>query len=199
MNHEQYSRSRPQVLAPRITDFSAQLIFVPRNNTLYVFPPKCAQTSLRKWVGTEGVVSPMHFREVPQSALVIMSVRNPIERIASAWANKYPETDFRQFVLNCCKHTDEALDIHCQAQSHLLRRAGFHRPDYYIRVDDNLIPDILRLRKQVGWVPEGNPKHENAQVRQTGLSLITQHGMDLFNLIEARYAEDFKLWEIANA
>jgi len=190
--------NQPLIVPPHTREKSAQVISIPQHNTIFIFPPKCAQTSLRRWVGSD-VVSPTYYRNVGGNEAIVMSVRNPFDRLVSAWANKYDNRAFGAFVTNVCSHTDEALDIHVQSQGYLLERCGRRQhgtPDYFLRVGESLYSDISALKRQLTWL-RGSPEHANKSAHESGLAMFSKD-RELYEMVRARYRDDFELWEMAN-
>lgn len=182
----------PQVLdEPVLKDKSAQVIIDHARYIVWVFPPKCAQTALRIWVGDFNVVSPATF-EAARNCLdnrkyrLIMSVRHPVSRLLSAHANKFPATSLGKLIHAVAKHADTALDIHLQSQSYLLNRLGREKPDLVLRVEQ-LEADCRALPHVEGAPEVRNTSNWDYSVYD-GLDRATKE------LLVWRYRHDIKLW-----
>lgn len=178
----------------RLMAGSAQILTDHKRHTVWVFPPKCAQTSLRMWVGEDNVVHNSAFvgaRNLIKTHAyrVVMSVRHPEARLISAWRNKFDHLSLGTLVQDAVAHTDHILDIHLRSQCYLLDMIGIERPHRYIRVehlahDTNFIP----------WV-DGPVGHENTTgSKATDFETLP---LDLQTLFRHRYARDYALWEDA--
>lgn len=189
--------TKPPVCAPRKLAFSSQVIADHDHQILYVLPPKCAQTSLRLWIGPE-VESPVRFEKVPalRDYLVVMSVRNPYHRFVSAWRNKFSNVTFDALLNHALGHGDMALDIHLQSQSHLLDLAGIDEPDLFLRVGPDLADDVANFAMSREWLEQRELTHENVSGATMGPFMdLPNEVLDMFKF---RYRDDFNLWEIAN-
>jgi hypothetical protein len=182
----------PVLETPVLRDKSAQVIIDHSRYIVWVFPPKCAQTALRIWVGDDNVVSPATF-EAARHCLIdlkyrlIMSVRHPVRRFMSAHANKFPAIPLGKLVHMVAKHADPALDIHLQAQTYLLHRLGRENPDLALPVEH-----LGQYCKALPFV-EGEP-----DIRNTSQWHYHEYH-DLpeadRSLLEWRYRDDFALWD----
>ena len=188
------------VVRPRLMEFSAQVVADHDHQILYVFPPKCAQTSLRKYVGPL-VESPVRFDKARKLVheddyLTVMSVRNPYHRFVSAWRNKFPNVPFEVLLHHVLDHGDMALDIHLQSQCHLLDLAGIDEPDHFLRVGPGLVEDVAIFSAHREWLQWIQLAHENKTGAGMGDFLTCDN--DTIKMFQWRYRADFELWEIAN-
>lgn len=183
----------PPVLdVPVLKDKSAQVIIDHKRYIVWVFPPKCAQTSLRVWVGDENVASPATFAAArncinDRKYRLIMSLRHPVSRFLSAHANKFPHLPLEKLVQLASQHTDAALDIHLQSQSYYLDRLGRERPDLVLRVE-SLREDC----EHIGWVEDVPEVRNTSSWSHDEFMALPVY---LRELLIYRYSRDLALWE----
>lgn len=195
--------TKPQVVEPRLMEFSSQLVADHDRQVLYIFPPKCAQTSLRKWA-CFAHESPVRFDKVPALShyTIVMSVRNPFHRFVSAWQNKYPNVSFDALLKQAISTQDMALDIHLQAQSYYLDLAGIDVPDFFLRVGPWLADDVAAFTEALSQrgALEGLEQRELTHENKSGATIgpFDQYDNEVLELFKYRYRDDFKLWELAN-
>ena len=186
----------PAVLQrPVLKDKSAQIIVDNNRHTVWVFPPKCAQTALRIWVGDDNVTSPATF-EMARARLnllhyrLVMSVRHPVDRLLSARANKFPSRSLHDLIELVSKHEDTALDIHLQSQMYLLTRLGRDLPDLALRVE-NLTHDCEYLP----WMEDVPDVRNQSSWTLDEYNSLSDEDRDL---LEYRYRADYDLYHWAN-
>jgi hypothetical protein len=176
---------------------SAQVLLDHLHHTVWVFPPKCAQTALRKWVGKSnpGVISPVPFVNARTMInrhhyRLVMSVRNPASRIVSAWKNKWPQLSLREVVMTACSRTDYALDLHLQSQMYLLRCLERTVPDIALRVG----PELGAMCQALPWMQDSPAKENVSGSRLDDFVALPTEVTDLFY---ERFADDYSLWRWA--
>jgi hypothetical protein len=191
----------PPVTNPRVQAHSPQVLVDHEHSLVWVIPPKCAQTSLRKLAGPEcdhtSFLHNVAALLLDPSWRLVMSVRNPFHRFQSAWKNKYSQVPFPSLMNTVLSHHDIALDIHLQSQAHLLTLLGVDWPDHYLRVGPDLESDVGKLAFYFPHL-EGRPLlHENksGDGRQPN---ILECSSEVLQQFQFRYARDFQLWEDAN-
>lgn len=173
---------------------SAQVLVDSQRKRVYIFPPKCAQTTLRRFIGDYGIKSPVTFEEakaaIAAGYMVIMAVRDPKARLVSAWRNKFNSLKLSDVAQAAIMNSDHALDIHLRPQAHLLDMLGRPNVDAYIRVGSHMAEDTRRLGL-------GSPtEHMNA----SGSKAADYETLPDYvrGALEARYTWDYRLWEEAN-
>lgn len=181
----------PLVRAPRVQGQSQQIL--TDGHIVLVCPPKCAQTSLRQWLGQAEPLSPRAAEEAGYP--IVMAVRNPYARLVSAYRNKFSKMRFRAFVNKVTSTHDLACDIHVQSQTWLLPEGRY--PDYMIRVE-HLAQDVERFALGTRY-QERELKHANASSGGHYLKQYEGFSQEDMDVVRARYRDDFALWNYANA
>ena len=183
-----YSNNKPLVLGQaRIIAKSPQII-LDRYDDLWVIPPKCAQTSIRKWIGDDTISGNTSIAD-GRAKRRIMVVRHPVNRLASAYFNKYDNLARGEFLRQVLKTSDEACDIHVRSQTALLwdEYGRYHNPDVFIQFE-KLEPALAGLRPG-----KPLPGHDNKSGRSAG-EFAAMLPNETINQILLRYKHDYHLW-----
>jgi hypothetical protein len=190
------------------TDYFAKRHFAQEyvNGDIWITVPRCGLQSTRDFTGQnqvlevlaadgqQGVVSLDYVYDRQEAGQrVIMCVRDPIERIQSAYNYTWIWRDsmtFEEFVEGIAALSDEDVDMHMKSQ-HYYRVTETGRvivPDHYVRTD-RLTADLENFR--VGY--RGQIKRLNVSNRRK--PDVTSR---LTGVINSRYSSDQQMWNAAN-
>jgi dermatan 4-sulfotransferase 1 len=162
--------------------------------------------------GETSLISPRQARQLRKSHFSFSFVRNPFDRLVSAYNNKLVENDslseamkgmglrlrmpFSDFVENVCAAEDDIMDVHLLPQSTILCAAGRLVPKFIGRMENMEAHwSILqrRMRKlglpKLGMLPQKN-------VRRVSGSPLTEYfvSTSLIDKVAQRYQRDLELF-----
>jgi len=173
------------------------------NQVVWILPAKTGSTSVRHMINSildERDILGHKIRKVAKQEIaplkeegytVVMTVRDPMKRLISAWKDKFA-TRFSAANLASLIQTipDSLADIHIQSQ-HVLHPEDL--VDYYVKLE-TFREDIMRLKIK-GVVPNSTPiPHSN---KGPGKRLLDSDRKLLNQAAKLRYQTDFELYQHA--